>query len=81
MPADDESLPSSDVLFDEADCGLLLTAENGEIAQVNLTFCRWLGYRRDELLGRHIQDLMSLEGRTFHKMYWAPPHADTGRSG
>jgi sigma-B regulation protein RsbU (phosphoserine phosphatase) len=72
MPADDNSQPGSDVLFDEADYGFLLTAENGEIAQVNLKFCRWLGYPREELLGRHIQDFMSLEGRTFHKMYWAP---------
>jgi sigma-B regulation protein RsbU (phosphoserine phosphatase) len=72
MPADDDSLPGSEILFDEADCGLLLTAENGQIAQVNLTFCRWIGYRRTELLGRHIQDLMSLEGRTFHRMYWTP---------
>ncbi|MFJ3373728.1 ATP-binding protein [Pseudomonas sp. NPDC086112] len=72
MPADDDSLPGSEILFDEADCGLLLTAENGQIAQVNLTFCRWIGYRRTELLGRHIQDLMNPEGRTFHKTYWAP---------
>ncbi|MEK1836760.1 MAG: PAS domain-containing protein, partial [Pseudomonas sp.] len=62
MPADDDSLPGSEILFDEADCGLLLTAENGQIAQVNLTFCRWIGYRRTELLGRHIQDLMNPEG-------------------
>jgi sigma-B regulation protein RsbU (phosphoserine phosphatase) len=72
MPADDDSLPGSEILFDEADCGLLLTAENGQIVQVNLTFCRWIGYRRTELLGRHIQDLMNPEGRTFHKTYWAP---------
>jgi sigma-B regulation protein RsbU (phosphoserine phosphatase) len=72
MPADDDSLPGSEILFDEADCGLLLTAEDGQIAQVNLTFCRWIGYRRQELLGRHIQDLMSPEGRTFHRTYWAP---------
>ena len=72
MPEDYESKPGSEVLFDEAECGVLLTAENGQIAQVNLTFCRWLGYRREELLGRHIQDLMSMEGRTFHKTYWAP---------
>ncbi|MFD2883521.1 hypothetical protein ACFS4T_15175 [Pseudomonas lini] len=27
MPADDDSLSGSEILFDEADCGLLLTAE------------------------------------------------------
>lgn len=72
MPKHHDVSPDPDILFDEADCGLLLTAENGQIAQVNLTFCRWLGYRRKELLGRNIQELMSLEGRTFHKTYWTP---------
>lgn len=44
MSTNNESLPSSDTLFDDAACGLLLTAENGLIKRVNLTFCRWIGY-------------------------------------
>ncbi|MGE8391666.1 MAG: ATP-binding protein [Pseudomonas sp.] len=72
MPAENQPLPASQILFDDADCGLLLTAENGEIERVNLTFCRWIGYRRDELLGRPIQSLMSLDARTFHQAYWLP---------
>lgn len=72
MSADNEFLPSTDILFDDAACGLLLTAENGVIKRVNLTFCRWIGYSRDELLDRQIQTLMSLEARTFHQTHWAP---------
>lgn len=64
--------PAVDILFDEAPCGLLLTAEDGLITRVNHTFCQWLGYPREALLGRNIQSLMSLEGRTFHQRYWAP---------
>ena len=31
MQADNESLPDSEMLFDDADRGLLLTAEDGQI--------------------------------------------------
>ncbi|MHC6225659.1 PAS domain-containing sensor histidine kinase [Pseudomonas sp. X10] len=63
---------SADVLFDDLDRGLLLTAEDGRIESANLTFCRWIGYTREDLLRLRIQDLMSLEARTFHQAYWRP---------
>ncbi|CAI8786731.1 hypothetical protein EMIT0P201_11673 [Pseudomonas chlororaphis] len=65
MPTDDQP-PSADILFDDFDCGLLHTAENGQIERVNLTFCHWIGYSREELLGRKIQTLMNPEGKTFY---------------
>lgn len=71
MPADQQPKPA-DILFDEAHCGLLLTAQDGCITRVNQTFCQWLGYPREALIGRHFQSLMSLEGRNFHQQYWAP---------
>ncbi|MDY7566661.1 PAS domain-containing sensor histidine kinase [Pseudomonas sp. RTC3] len=67
MQADNESLPDSEMLFDDADRGLLLTAEDGQIKRVNLTFCHWIGYSREELLGRQIQSLMRLTGRSFYQ--------------
>ncbi|MBU4632065.1 PAS domain-containing sensor histidine kinase [Pseudomonas chlororaphis] len=71
MPTDDQP-PSADILFDDFDCGLLHTAENGQIERVNLTFCHWIGYSREELLGRQIQTLMNPEGKTFYQTYWVP---------
>jgi len=62
----------SDSLFDDADSGLLLAAEDGRIERVNLTFCRWIGFSREELLGSSIQSLMTLESKTFHQVYWGP---------
>lgn len=62
----------ADSHLDDADHGLLLTAESGHIESANLTFCRWLGYTREELLGLPIQELMSLEAKTFHRAYWSP---------
>ncbi|PWB35750.1 PAS domain-containing sensor histidine kinase [Pseudomonas sp. SDI] len=72
MPDDSELIPGSDILFDDAACGLLLTAENGTIKRVNLTFCRWIGYSRQELLGLTLQSLMSTEARIFHQTHWLP---------
>lgn len=72
MSGDNNSLPTADSLFDDAVCGLLFTAKDGAIKRVNLTFCRWTGYSREELLDRQIQTLMSVEARTFHRQHWLP---------
>lgn len=72
MADNDGSIPSSDALFDEAACGLLLTDECGAIKRANLTFCRWIGYSKEALLGLQIQTLMSTEAQTFHKTHWLP---------
>ncbi|WP_460421796.1 PAS domain S-box protein [Pseudomonas sp. ZL2] len=72
MSSENESPLGPDTLFDDADCGLLLAAASGRIERVNLTFCRWVGFSREELLGRTIQSLMTLESKTFHQAYWGP---------
>lgn len=72
MSSENELPLGPDTLFDDADCGLLLAAANGRIERANLTFCRWIGFGREELLGRTIQSLMTLESRTFHQVYWGP---------
>ncbi|MDB5732231.1 MAG: domain S-box protein [Variovorax sp.] len=73
MPAAGNGLPGVQALFDNAACGLLLTRPDGTILRVNQTFCEWLGYRQDELLGqRRVQDLLTMGGRIFHQTHWAP---------
>ncbi|WP_240788584.1 PAS domain-containing sensor histidine kinase [Ramlibacter henchirensis] len=58
--------------LDEAPCGLLRTDAQGTILRVNLTFCRWVGYEREELLGRKLQDLLTVGARIFHLTHLAP---------
>lgn len=65
-------LPDSESLFEHAPCGLLLTLPSGEIKRVNQTFCTWLGMEREALLGRRIQDLLTMGGKIFHQTHWAP---------
>lgn len=72
MTSDTSELPDSESLFEHASCGLLLTLPSGEIKRVNQTFCTWLGMQRETLLGRRIQDLLTMGGKIFHQTHWAP---------
>lgn len=72
MPADVPLLPSPQMLFEEAPCGLVVTTENGTILRANLTFCRWVGFSEAELCTRRFQDLLTMGGRIFHQTHWAP---------
>lgn len=69
---DDDTLPGSDTLYDDAPCGLLLTGTDGRIRRANRTFCEWTGHPCDVLAGRRFQDLLTAGGRIFHHTHWAP---------
>jgi PAS domain S-box-containing protein len=73
MHSTDYPLPSADILFEHAACGLLLADPNGRILRVNATFCRWLGYETTGIAPtRHIQDLLSGGGKVFYQTHWEP---------
>jgi sigma-B regulation protein RsbU (phosphoserine phosphatase) len=66
-------VPSESDLFDEAPCGLLVTALDGKILKVNATFCTWVGMPREDLVGvKRMQDLFTMGGRIFHQTHWVP---------
>jgi phosphoserine phosphatase RsbU/P len=66
-------LPEPARLYDEAACGLMVTADDGLIQHVNQTFCRWIGHECDALVGhKKLQDLLTMGGRIFHQTHWAP---------
>lgn len=67
------SLPSEDMLFEHAPCGLVLASTEGTILRANRTFCQWLGYEATELAAqRRVQDLFTMGGRVFHQTHCAP---------
>lgn len=72
MDAPDALPPQEQSAMDMVPCGLLRTSTTGVISQVNATFCQWLGYERQELLGRRLQDLVTVGGRIFHLTHLAP---------
>nr|WP_169332414.1 SpoIIE family protein phosphatase [Nocardia brevicatena] len=60
-------------LYENAPCGYLSTLLDGRIAKVNATLLGWLGYRREELVGRrHFNDLLTVGGRLYHETHFAP---------
>lgn len=81
LPADPEqraefsALLEDDVedLYENAPCGYLSTLLDGRIAKVNATLLDWLGYRREELVGRrYFSDLLTVGGRLYHETHFAP---------
>lgn len=60
-------------LYEDAPCGLLVTSRDGAIRRVNRTFCNWLGFEPDALVGkRRLQELLTMGGRIFHHTHWLP---------
>lgn len=67
------SIPSSEALFEHAACGLLLTSLDGVILKANGTACTWLGYEKEELIGKvRMRDLLSVGARLFFNTHCQP---------
>jgi sigma-B regulation protein RsbU (phosphoserine phosphatase) len=68
-----QDLPGLPELFDEAPCGLLVTAVDGTVLKANGTFCGWVRMAPEALVGvKRVQDLFTMGGRIFHQTHWAP---------
>ncbi|WP_344568237.1 PP2C family protein-serine/threonine phosphatase [Streptomyces axinellae] len=64
---------SAEDLYENAPCGYLSTLLDGRIAKVNHTLLSWLGYRREDLVGRRrFADLLTVGGKLYHETHFAP---------
>jgi phosphoserine phosphatase RsbU/P len=64
---------SAEELYEHAPCGYLSTLPDGRIVKVNGTLLGWLGYRREDLVGRRrFSDLLTVGGRLYHETHFAP---------
>lgn len=64
---------SAEDLYENAPCGYLSTLMDGQIVKVNGTLLKWLGHRREELVGRrHFSDLLTIGGRLYHETHFSP---------
>jgi sigma-B regulation protein RsbU (phosphoserine phosphatase) len=60
-------------LYDSAPVGHLSTLLDGTVVRINERLLRWLGYRRDEVVGvRRFTDLLSAGSRVYHETHLAP---------
>jgi sigma-B regulation protein RsbU (phosphoserine phosphatase) len=65
--------PEDEGLLDAMACGLVHTTSGGTFLRVNRTFCTWVGYEPEALIGaRRLQDLLSMGGKIFHQTHWVP---------
>jgi sigma-B regulation protein RsbU (phosphoserine phosphatase) len=64
---------STDDLYENAPCGNLSWLLDGTIAKVNATLLGWLGYAREDLVGRrHFSDLLAVGARIYYETHFAP---------
>ena len=64
---------SDEDLYENAPCGYLSTLLDGQITKINATLLTWLGYTRDQLVGRrYFSDLLTVGGRLYHETHFAP---------
>lgn len=61
-----------DERLDTAPCGFLSFADDGTLTSVNLTLLEILGYERDELVGRHVERILTIGSRIFYQTHWFP---------
>lgn len=56
----------------EAPCGLLSIDHNGCITEVNTRYLSWMGYREEEVIGKHIETFLTKVNRMFVHTYFVP---------
>jgi PAS domain S-box-containing protein len=62
---------SAEELYELAPCGYLTTTLDGRIFKVNKTLLEWLGYEREELVGRkRLTDLLTVGGKIFFETHF-----------
>ncbi|MFE5855534.1 SpoIIE family protein phosphatase [Streptomyces sp. NPDC056500] len=64
---------SAEDLYEHAPCGYLSTLLDGQIAKINTTLLRWLGFERGEVVGKkQFSELLTVGGRLYHETHYAP---------
>ena len=70
--------PDFELLYQQAPCGYLVTADDGSITAVNDTFLTWTGYTRAQLLDTPVQKLMPVGDRMLYSTHSRPQLLVTG---
>jgi len=63
---------ATDLLFDQAACGLMAIHANGIIISANASLHAWLGLVPGTLVGRPVNELLPVGARLFHHTCCAP---------
>ena len=58
--------------LDTAPCGFLSFGDDGAVTEANTTLLRMLGYEREELVGEHVERILTVGSRIFYQTHWFP---------
>jgi PAS domain S-box-containing protein len=61
-----------DALIDQIPCGFVSFGDDGQIQRVNARLLDVLGYKREEVEGRHVETLMNVGSRIFFQTHLFP---------
>lgn len=56
----------------EAPCGFMSFDHNGYVIEVNETFLKWTGYKDEDLVGNHIESLLTKANKMIFHSYFYP---------
>ncbi len=56
----------------EAPCGFISIDRNGYITEVNNTFLEWMGFKQENLIGKHFESLLSTGNKLIFHSYFYP---------
>jgi PAS domain S-box-containing protein len=59
-------------LLEAAPCGFLSFGDDGKVLLVNQTLLDLLGHSREDVVGRHVERLLSVATRIFYQTHWFP---------
>jgi len=59
-------------LYENAPCGYISLQADGRIAKSNLTLSKWIGFSREQLVGKRLRDILNVSGAIFYETHFAP---------
>jgi PAS domain S-box-containing protein len=59
-------------LLDRAPCGFVSFGNDGCVRLANATLLDMLGFTREELIGRHVEEILTMGTRVFYQTHWFP---------
>ncbi|MFO0579115.1 MAG: protein kinase [Polyangia bacterium] len=70
--ADGPGPESYETLYEEDACGRLSVLPRGEIVRINRTLLGWIGYSKEEALGRRFSSLLTVASALLYETHCAP---------
>ena len=67
-----QDAPAVDPLLDTAPCGFVSFADDGRVLAANATLLEMLGFAPDEVVGQHIEKILTVGARIFYQTHFFP---------